>query len=129
MVEMRSNKISDKENKTILFFKNEVKKFVQKRGWTKYHTPKHLIDALFVEVGELAELFLFREDLNDINKVKDDKDLYSKISDEVADIFIYLLSFVNCIDLDLTQAFKRKMQKNIKKYPVEEFNNGHYYKK
>ena len=51
------------------------------------------------------------------------------ISDEIADVFIYLISLVNLLNLDLSQAFISKMDKNKKKYDINEFNNGLYYKK
>ena len=117
----------DDSTTNLLFFKNEVKKFVAERNWTKYHTPRNLIQALGIEVSELSEIFLFREmELDDIKK---SRTLFENISDEVADIFIYLISFVNTLNIDLTKAFSKKMIKNRKKYSIEEFNNGDYHKK
>jgi len=49
------------KSKDILYFRNEVKKFVEERNWTKYHTPKDLIQAMGIEVSELSELFLFKD--------------------------------------------------------------------
>ncbi len=111
----------------ISFFKEEVKKFVINRNWIKYHTPKNLIQALQIEVSELSELFLFKED--NVDNILKDEPLISLIEDEVADVFIYLLSFINTIGLDLTQAFIKKLEKNKSKYPIKEFSNGIYYKK
>jgi len=51
------------------------------------------------------------------------------ISEEIADVFIYLISLVNCLELDLSHSFTKKMEINEKKYPPKEFNNGTYYKK
>jgi NTP pyrophosphatase (non-canonical NTP hydrolase) len=56
----------------------------------------------------------------------------SKIEDikqEIADVFIYLMSMVNAMNLDLTEIFYQKMEKNRKKYPVDEFHDGNYNKK
>ena len=111
----------------ISFFKEEVKKFVINRNWIKYHTPKNLIQALQIEVSELSELFLFKED--NVDNLLKDETLLPLIEDEVADVFIYLLSFINTIGLDLTQAFIKKLEKNKSKYPIKEFSNGIYYKK
>ena len=111
----------------VVFFKNQVKDFVEKRNWTKYHTIKNLIQALGIEVAELSEIFLFK-DLKKSQIMREPK-LMEKISDEIADIFIYLISLVNVLDLDLTTAFLKKMSKNQKKYPLKEFKNGNYYKK
>jgi len=111
----------------VVFFKNQVKDFVEKRNWSKYHTIKNLIQALGIEVAELSEIFLFK-DLEKSQIMRNPK-LMEEISDEIADIFIYLISLVNVLDLDLTTAFLKKMSKNKKKYPLKEFKNGNYYKK
>ena len=114
-------------NTPVSLFKEEVKTFIKERNWVKYHTPKNLIQALNVEVAELSELFLFKEDK--IDEILKNKSLLENIEDEIADVFIYLISFINILGLDLTQAFIKKMDKNRKKYDKLEFNNGNYYKK
>jgi len=114
-------------NSNIEHFKQRVKEFVDERNWNKYHTPKSLIQAMGIEVSELSELFLFK-DLN-IDEVQKDPELMENISDEVADIFIYLLSFINTLDIDLTEVCVRKMKKNDQKYSTEEFSDGSYRKK
>lgn len=120
------NTKSDNFN-AISFFRKKVKQFVAERGWTKYHNPKNLIQALQIEAAELSELFLFKD--KTIEEIKTENQLMEDISDEVADIFIYLISFINSLDIDLTRAFQHKMQKNRKKYNLREFNDGKYYKK
>ncbi len=114
-------------NTPVSYFKKKVKEFVESRNWTKYHTPKNLIQALGIEVAELSELFLFKE--REVEEILKDESLLFNIENEVADIFIYLLSFINILGLDLTHAFIKKMEKNKRKYSTEEFNNGDYYKK
>lgn len=115
------------KNTNISFFKEEVKKFVNGRNWNKFHTPKNLVQAINCEAGELSQLLLFKDYSK--QNIEDDKELFSNISDEIADVFIYLISLINTLDLDLTQAFKNKMKKNISKYSTKEFSNGVYYKK
>jgi NTP pyrophosphatase (non-canonical NTP hydrolase) len=112
-------------NTNIDFFKKEVEKFVKERNWTKYHTPKNLIQAIQIEAAELSELFLFKED----TEIFKNLDIKKQISEEIADVFIYIISLINALDLDLTQAFTEKMKKNRLKYSINEFNNGIYYKK
>ena len=122
---MKSQK--DDSSTNLLYFKSEVEKFVNERNWTKYHTPKNLIQALGIEVSELSEIYLFKD--LDMQRISENLALFENISDEVADIFIYLISFVNKLNINLTDAFNRKMIKNRKKYTLEEFTNGDYYKK
>ena len=114
-------------NTNISYFKKEIKEFIMTRNWIKYHTPKNLIQAIGIEVAELSELFLFRDDK--IEEILQDENLLENISDEVADVFIYLISFINCLELDLTKAFIKKMKRNNQKYSTKEFKNGNYYKK
>ena len=114
-------------NTPISFFKENVKKFVNKRNWIKYHTPKNLVQAINCEAGELSQLLLFKDYRKE--DIWNDKKLLTNISDEIADVFIYLISLTNLLDLDLSQVFEKKMEKNNKKYNTKEFNNGMYYKK
>jgi NTP pyrophosphatase (non-canonical NTP hydrolase) len=118
--------LSDKHI-TLSFFKDEVAEFVQKRDWGKYHTPKNLIQALQIEAAELSEIFLFKE--YTVEQILNNHELLKNISEELADVFIYLISLVNVFGIDLTEAFSNKMKKNSSKYSVKEFNNGVYYKK
>ncbi len=121
------NPFIDDNNTSVSFFKKEVQKFVRERNWGKYHTPKNLIQALSIEVAELSEIFLFKD--ISLETIKSDKSLLKDISDEIADVFIYLISLVNSVNLDLTSVFNKKMEKNKYKYSIEEFNNGSYQKR
>ncbi|MGB5910027.1 MAG: nucleotide pyrophosphohydrolase [Promethearchaeia archaeon] len=121
------NSRENDKNTSIAFFKEIVKDFVKKRNWSNYHTPKNLIQALGIEIAELSELFLFKE--YSVDEILKNKSLFESISDELADIFIYLISLVNCLGIDLTKSFTKKMEKNETKYPIKEFNDGKYYKK
>lgn len=114
-------------NTPVSFFKREVENFVEKRYWTKYHTPKNLVQALNCEAGELSQLLLFKDYKKE--EIWNDEKLITNISDEIADVFIYIISLVNALDLDLSQAFMKKMEKNKKKYSIKEFNDGIYYKR
>ena len=120
-----NSKLED-NNTTISYFKEEIESFVKERKWTKFHTPKNLIQALSIEVSELSEIFLFKE--ISLETINSDKELLENISDEISDVFIYLISLVNSMNLDLTSAFIKKLEKNKDKYSIKEFNNGSYQK-
>ncbi len=120
------NPILKDDNATISFFKEEVREFVRERNWAKFHTPKNLIQALSIEVAELSEIFLFKDySLETIHK---DNKILERLSDEIADVFIYLISLTNSVNVDLTDIFIKKMEKNRSKYSTEEFNDGSYRK-
>jgi dCTP diphosphatase len=114
-------------NASISIFKDIVRNFVNNRNWAKYHTPKNLVQAINCEAGELSQLLLFKDYKKE--DIWNDKSLMEDISDEIADVFIYLISLVNLLNLDLSKAFVTKMDKNKRKYNIQEFNNGKYYKK
>jgi dCTP diphosphatase len=114
-------------NITISFFKEELKNFIEERNWVNYHTPKNLVQAINCEAGELSQLLLFKDYTKE--EIKENENLLGNISDEIADVFIYLISLINSLDLDLTNIFMNKMKKNKKKYSKKEFNDGKYYKK
>ena len=121
-----SSNIND-NNTVISFLKNNVKKFVEEREWTQYHTPKNLIQALQIEAAELSELFLFKDMTT--NEILQNEELINQISNEMADVLIYLISLSNSLNIDLAKAFIKKMEMNKNKYSIKEFNNGMYYKK
>jgi NTP pyrophosphatase (non-canonical NTP hydrolase) len=121
-----NNKLND-NNSPISFFKEQVKDFVEKRNWMTYHSPKNLVQAINCEAGELSQLLLFKDYTKE--QIWNNQTLFTNISDEIADVFIYLISLINSLDLDLCTIFIKKMAKNKKKYSNKEFNNGKYYKK
>ena len=114
-------------NTRVSFFKKEVENFVKNRNWVRYHTPKNLVQALNCEAGELSQLLLFKDYKRE--EIWKDEKLLTNISDEIADVFIYLISLINALEIDLSQAFLNKMEKNAEKYSIKEFNNGIYFKK
>lgn len=97
---------------------NEIEKFVTDRDWDQFHSVKNLSMALNVESSELMEIFQWLTE-EQSNQVKNNPKLLTKVEDEVADIFVYLLRIVSKTNIDLEQAVLRKIQKNAEKYPVE----------
>jgi NTP pyrophosphatase (non-canonical NTP hydrolase) len=97
---------------------DKISQFSTERSWTKFHNPKDLSIALLVEAGELLEHFTWTNS-SESHKLFDNSRKREDIEDEVADVMIYLLQFINAVGIDLDTAIKRKIQKNAKKYPVE----------
>jgi len=87
--------------------------FRDQRDWKQFHTIKDLLLGLNIEVSELQELVLWKND-QEINAI--DKE---KIEDEMADIFIFLTYIAAHFDIDLLSAVETKLEKNGKKYPVD----------
>ena len=92
-------------------------KFRDERDWLKFHNPKDLSIALSIESAELEELFLWKEDIS-AKRIRRDQKQLQRIREEIADIFIYLLSLSNVLGLDVSEAVDEKLEQNARKYPV-----------
>ena len=114
------------DSSTIFELRKVMADFVNKRNWNSYHHPKELAIALSIEANELLELFLFED--KSLDEILNNSELVQSISEEIADVFAYMLSLVNTMRLDLSTIFLEKMQKNREKYSIKEF-NGNYNKK
>ncbi len=95
-----------------------ITKFSNERDWDQFHSVKNLSMALSVEASELLEIFQWMKE-EESNKVCDDPATLSKVEDEIADIFIYLLRIVNKTGVDLEKIALHKLKKNAEKYPVD----------
>jgi len=93
-------------------------RFVAERDWGQFHSPKNLAMALAVEAAELMEHFLWVE--GDASRAAaHDAAKRAQVADEVADVTILVLALCNALDLDLSEVVRRKMAKNVLKYPVD----------
>ncbi len=97
---------------------SEVIDFRDQRDWRQFHTFKNLSTALSVEASELLELTQWMNDDQAEEKLKD-PDFRLAVSDEIADVFIYLLLVCETSGVNLLEAADRKIKINNEKYPVE----------
>ncbi len=94
----------------------KLREFARKRDWEKFHSPKNLASALVVEAAELLEIFQWMKE--EESRTPDERVL-GEIREEIADIQIYLVRLCDVLGIDLSDAVKRKIEKNSEKYPVE----------
>ena len=104
-------------NTSVSILKEKVAKFRDERDWLKFHNPKDLSIALSIESAELEELFLWKDDIS-AKRIRRDQKQLQRIREEIADIFIYLLSLSNVLGLDVSEAVDEKLEQNAKKYPI-----------
>lgn len=104
---------NDKET-TVQELKDLIAAFTRERDWEKHHTPKNLAISIAIEAAELMEHFQWDE-LKKENR--------EEVENELADILTYIFEFANTYNIDVTTAYKRKLAKSAKKYPVELFNS------
>jgi dCTP diphosphatase len=104
-----------------------VGSFVKERGWEKYHTPRNIVMAMMGEVGEVAEIFQWKGEVETgLPEFSPEEKVH--VGEEIADVFSYLLRLAHVCDVDLSQALRDKVAKNRKKYPVEKVkDNLDYY--
>jgi NTP pyrophosphatase (non-canonical NTP hydrolase) len=100
----------------LLELQQRLRDFAAARDWDQFHSPKNLSMALSVEAAELVEHFQWLTEEQSKNL---DGEQLRKVRLEAADVFIYLLRFVDKLDIDLLQAADEKMALNEQKYPVE----------
>ncbi|WP_374074173.1 nucleotide pyrophosphohydrolase [Bdellovibrio bacteriovorus] len=95
-----------------------IKTFCEERDWDQFHSPKDLAIGVSTEANELLELFRFKSEA-EVQEKMNTPEFKEKVSDELADIFFFVLRFAQMNKIDITEAFKAKMQKNAQKYSVE----------
>ncbi len=88
--------------------------FRDERDWAQFQTLKNLALSISLEAAELLEHFQWTTEDQDIPP-----DKREDMSDEVADILIYLLLFAHKLNIDPVQAAQDKIEKNVEKYPAE----------
>ena len=73
---------------------DQIISFIKERNWEQFHTPKNLAIAIGAEVGELLECFQWKTDEEIHNMVQQENT--EQIADEIADIYMYLVSLSYC---------------------------------
>lgn len=92
--------------------------FRDARDWRQFHSLRNLITSLNLEATELLELTQWKSDA-EVEALPGDPVAREALSDECADILLYLLLIANTAGIDLAEAARAKLVKNAQKYPVE----------
>ena len=93
-----------------------IRQFRDERDWMQFHDPKNLAVSISIEAAELLELFQWKTGEEAVRYAAENKE---RVSDEMADVAIYLLELADNIGVDLLQAIEAKLRKNAAKYPIE----------
>lgn len=102
--------------KNLELIKKRLQDFAAEREWDQFHSPKNLSMALSVEASELLECFqwLTEEQSKSLNPKQ-----LAAVTDEIADIQLYLIRLADKLDIDIGEAVDKKIIKNEKKYPAD----------
>ena len=92
--------------------------FRDARHWRQFHSLKDLIASVSIEAGELLELAQWK-DPAELEAMVDDPEFRARLSEEVSDVFLYLLLISERAGIDLIAEANKKIDRNNEKYPVE----------
>ena len=98
-------------NPTLQDFQKYVKTMEEIRGFE----DESILQKALLFVEEIGELFKAIRKIEGM-KVDRQNSKFSEISDEMADVFIYLLALANKYNIDLETAFRKKEEKNKKRH-------------
>jgi len=108
-----------KDNETKIHeIKDFIKKYCDERDWDQFHGAKELAIALIIESAELLEPFRFKSE-KEVEELFKNPEKREHIEDEMADVLYFLFRLAQKYDIDLSEAFERKMAKSAKKYPID----------
>ena len=90
-----------------------LRDFAKKRDWEQFHSLKNLAISINLEASELLEIFQWEDDKKINSQIKKN-DFKKNISDEVADIILYILRFSDIAGIDIEKSCINKIRKNEK---------------
>ena len=89
--------------------KKRIRKFVEDRDWSQFHSPANLAKSISIEANELLECFQWSDTDYNLQHVKE----------ELADVLVYCQDMLDALNLDEDEIINMKMDMNEKKYPVD----------
>ena len=96
------------EKSSISDIQEYINKMIEERGFDK-ETKQDVMLLLTEEIGELAKEV--RKSTN--IKMDEKQSRQEKISDEIADVFMYVLAMCRVANVDLLKALVEKEKKNL----------------
>ena len=91
--------------------------FIAERDWQRFQDPKSLLLALVGEVGEVAELVQWLPADTAREQLREGR-LHQRISEELADVLVYLVGLADQCGVDLHTSALDKIAASSEKYPV-----------
>ena len=92
--------------------------FRDEREWKQFHNFKDLAITLALESSEVLEHAQWKT-AKELHAHLADPRQREHVADELADVLHVLLLLAEHAKIDLAEAFRAKLQKTAKKYPVE----------
>jgi len=92
----------------------KVVNFNRERGWKL--NSHDVAGSVVIEAAELLEIFQWKSCRKKVEN--NDADVKFHLSQEIADVMIYLFDLCDLQDIDFVTAIENKLQHNIEKYPI-----------
>ncbi len=108
--------VDDSRSLDIPALQERLRAFAEARDWEQFHSPKNLAMALAAEGGELLEIFQW---LTAEQSAALDEGERARVSEELADIQVYLVRLADVLDVSIPQAVEAKILQNAERYPIE----------
>jgi NTP pyrophosphatase (non-canonical NTP hydrolase) len=99
-----------------------ITKFRDARDWKQFHNPKDTSLSLVLEAAELMEHFQWKNVKEMESYVKSHK---REISEELSDIFYWVLLMSYDLKINIKVALERKLFLQEKKYPIVKAKGNH----
>ena len=100
----------------------KIRVFRDERDWKQFHNHKDVALSLVLEATEVLEHFQWKS----LKEVEEHgRSEKAELSDELADVAIYLFELADNLGIDIPKAIDAKMKKNALKYPVEKSRGKH----
>jgi dCTP diphosphatase len=96
--------------------------YVDARDWRQFHNPKDNAISLALEAAEVMEHFQWKNPEEIKAHLKAHK---QEVADELVDVLYWVLLMSYYLDIDLEDAFDKKMAQNENKYPVDKAKGSH----
>jgi NTP pyrophosphatase (non-canonical NTP hydrolase) len=106
----------NQQSDSLEHLRRQLAAFADKRDWQKFHSPKNLCMALIAEAAELVEIFQW---LTEEQSWQLEAEKKQDVSQELADILIYLIRTADQLDIDLIASALNKIKINEQRYPVD----------
>jgi NTP pyrophosphatase (non-canonical NTP hydrolase) len=100
----------------------KIREFRDERDWKQFHNHKDVALSLVLEASEVLEHFQWKSPAEVEAHGRECKD---ELSDELADVAMYLMELADNLGIDLPKAIEYKMKKNAVKYPIEKAKGRH----
>ena len=90
--------------------------FRDARDWKQFHGFKEMFISLQLEASELLEHAQWEKRAELDRKIRGQKEA---IADELSDVLYWVLLIADDLQVDLNNAFHKKLKKSAEKYPIE----------